>query len=107
VGGWRRLRNEEHHNFYASPNITRVIKSSSMRWAGNVTRMGEMRSVCKIYVGIPEGKRSRGRPRHRWEDNITVDRREIESEDTDWIHLAQDRDCWQALFNTAMYFRVP
>jgi hypothetical protein len=26
VGGWRRLHNEELHNFYASPNIIRVIK---------------------------------------------------------------------------------
>jgi hypothetical protein len=28
VGGdWRRLHNEELHNFYAAPNIIRVIKS--------------------------------------------------------------------------------
>jgi hypothetical protein len=26
-GDWRRLHNKELHNFYASPNITRVIKS--------------------------------------------------------------------------------
>jgi hypothetical protein len=26
VGGWRRLRNEELHNLYASRNIIRVIK---------------------------------------------------------------------------------
>jgi hypothetical protein len=27
AGGWRRLHNGELHNLYASPNITRVIKS--------------------------------------------------------------------------------
>jgi hypothetical protein len=27
VGDWRRLHNEELHNFYASPDIVRVIKS--------------------------------------------------------------------------------
>jgi hypothetical protein len=27
MGGWRRLRNEELHNFYVSPNVIRVIKS--------------------------------------------------------------------------------
>jgi hypothetical protein len=28
-------------------------------------------------VGRPEGKRLLGRPRHRWEDNIKMDLREI------------------------------
>jgi hypothetical protein len=32
AGGWRRLRNEELHNLYASPNIIRVIKSKRIRW---------------------------------------------------------------------------
>jgi hypothetical protein len=27
VGGWIRLRNEELHNLYTSPNIIRVMKS--------------------------------------------------------------------------------
>jgi hypothetical protein len=27
AGGWRRLHNEELHNFYALQNIIRVIKS--------------------------------------------------------------------------------
>jgi hypothetical protein len=41
VGGWRRLHNEELHNLYASLNIIRVMISSSMRGAGQVTRMEE------------------------------------------------------------------
>jgi hypothetical protein len=40
TGDWRKLRNEELHNFYSSPNIIRMIKSRRMRWAGNVARMG-------------------------------------------------------------------
>jgi len=45
AGGWRRLHKEEHHNLYALTNVTRVIKSWSMRWAGHVTRVGELRNA--------------------------------------------------------------
>jgi hypothetical protein len=30
AGDWRRLNNKEHHNLYASPNVTRVIKLRKM-----------------------------------------------------------------------------
>jgi hypothetical protein len=36
-------------------------------------------------------KRPFVRPRHRWEDNIRMDLREMGWEDVDWMHLAQDR----------------
>jgi len=47
-GDWRRLRNEELHNLYSSPNSIRVIKSRWMRWAGHVARMGEIRNAYNI-----------------------------------------------------------
>jgi hypothetical protein len=34
--------------------------------------MGEMRNAYKILVRKHEGKRTLGRPRHRWEDNIRI-----------------------------------
>jgi hypothetical protein len=36
AGGWRRLYNDELHNFCASSNVIRVIKLMRMRWAGHV-----------------------------------------------------------------------
>jgi hypothetical protein len=36
-----------------------------------------MRNAYNILVGKPEEKRSNGRPRHRWEDNIRTDIGEI------------------------------
>jgi hypothetical protein len=36
TGGWRKLHNEEVHNLDSSPSIIRMIKSRSIRWAGNV-----------------------------------------------------------------------
>jgi hypothetical protein len=36
AGDWRRLHNEELHNLYASPNISKTIKSRRMKWARNI-----------------------------------------------------------------------
>jgi hypothetical protein len=41
-------------------------------------------------MGRPEIKRLLGIPRHRWEDNIKMDLREI-GWGMDWFYLAQDR----------------
>jgi hypothetical protein len=40
-----------------------------MRWVGNVAPMEDERKVCKVLVGKPEGKRSLGRLRCRWDQN--------------------------------------
>jgi hypothetical protein len=50
----------------------------------------EGRGVYRVLVGRPEGERSLGRPRHRWEDNIKMDLREIGSMGRtgfDWLRI--------------------
>jgi hypothetical protein len=106
-GPWRKLHNDDLHNLYSSPNIVRVIKSRSMRWAGYVARMGEGRGIYRILVGRPEGKRPLGRPRRRWGDNIEMDLREIGIDGANWIQLTQDRVQCRAFVNTVMNLRVP
>jgi hypothetical protein len=64
-GSWRKLRNDELHSLYSSPNIVRVTESRRLKWAGHVARMGEGRSVYRVLVGRPEGKKPLGRPRRR------------------------------------------
>ena len=99
TGEWRKLHNEELNDLYCSPSIVRVIKSIRMRWAGHVARMGKRRGVYRVLVGNPEGKRSLGRHRRRWKDNIKMDIQEVGCGSMDWIELAQDRDRWRALVN--------
>jgi hypothetical protein len=77
TGEWRRLHNKELYVLYSSPNIIRVIKSRKLRWAGHVARMGERSGAYRALVEKPEGRRSLGRPRRRWEDNIKMDLREV------------------------------
>jgi hypothetical protein len=87
-GELRRLHNEELHSLYHSPNILRVIKSKRLRWAGHVARMKEGRTDFRILTGTPTRKRPLGRPRHRWEDNIRMDLKEIGINIRNWVDSA-------------------
>jgi hypothetical protein len=69
--------------------------------------MVEDRGVHRVLVGKPEGKRSLGRPRRRWEDNIKIDLQEVGGSLGDWMELGQDRDRWRALVGMVRDFRVP
>jgi hypothetical protein len=62
--------------------------------------------VYRVLVERPENKRPLGRPRHRWEDNIEMDLREIGIDGVNWICLAQDRVWWRTFVNTVMNLRV-
>jgi hypothetical protein len=61
TGGWRKLCNEGLRNLYSSPSIIRIIKSRRMRWAGHVARMREKKSMYRLLLVKPEGKRPLGR----------------------------------------------
>jgi hypothetical protein len=64
-----------------------------------------VRSAYNILVAVPEGKKSLGRPRLSYKDNIRMDPREIWW-DVDWMHVALDGDQWRALVKTVMNLRV-
>jgi hypothetical protein len=71
--------------------------------------MGEGDHLLPINMGLSEkneGTRPFWKPTHRLE-HIRIDSGETEWEVVEWIHLAQDRDQWGALVNTAMNLQVP
>jgi hypothetical protein len=68
---WRKLHNDELHG-----------RDMWHAWG---------RSVYRVLVGRPEGKRQLGRPRRRRDDNIKMDLKKIEIDGANWIRLAQDR----------------
>jgi hypothetical protein len=65
------------NDLHFSPNIIRVIKSSTIRWAGHVVLWGERRGVYRVLVGKLQGKRPLRRLRRRWEYNIKMDLQEV------------------------------
>jgi hypothetical protein len=68
---------------------------------------GKKEMFTGYWFGGTNGKKTVGRPRRRWEDNIRMDPREIGIDGTMFINLAQDRIQWHACVNTVMNFRVP
>jgi len=56
----------------------------------------------QMSVEKSEGKSPRRRIGCGWEDNIKIER-----ENVDWIHLAQDGAQWRSVVNTVMKGRDP
>jgi hypothetical protein len=56
TGGWRKLQNEELHNFYSSPNIIRMFKSRRMKLVEHKAHMGEVRNYTKFLLEHLKGR---------------------------------------------------
>jgi hypothetical protein len=50
TGKRRRLHNEKIYVLYSSTNISWVIKSRRMKWAGHVARKGNRRGAYRVGV---------------------------------------------------------
>lgn len=95
TGQWRSLKNRELEEKYRAPNIMQVFKARRMKYAGHVARMDENRTPLIMLTEDVEGKRSRGRPKLRWSDNIKADVEEMGLEAERWMEIAQDRRGWR------------
>ena len=73
-----------------------------MGWAKHVARIGGRRGTYRVLVEKTEGKRPFGRRRHRLEDNIKMDLREVGWGGSNWIDLAWDRGRCRDLVNAVM-----
>jgi len=70
----------------------------------HVARIEGECNAYRILVRRPVGKRPLGKSRHRRENCMNVNLRETGRECVDWIHLAQDMNCWLAVVNTVVNF---
>jgi hypothetical protein len=96
TGDGRKLRDDELHNLYSSPNIITMIKSMRIILSEHVARIGR-----RMHVGY-WWKSQKERPRRGWVDSIKTDLGEIGLDGVDWICLARDRDQGRALVKTVM-----
>ena len=65
--------------------------------------MDECRNAFKIVTGNPAGKR----PKHKWEESIRMNLKEIGVSTRNWIDSVQDGDYWRALVNVVLNLQFP
>jgi hypothetical protein len=73
-------------------HIITEITSRRSRWAGHVTRPEEGRNAFKLLMGKSIGRRHLGGARHIWEDNISMNRKEMGIKTRNWVYSVQDMD---------------
>jgi len=87
---WRIKNNEElKKKLIKHGNIVNHIKAQRLSWFGHIQRMPETRAAKKIFKWNPLTTRPRGRPKHRWEDNILQDLGQMKIKN--WITCVQHR----------------
>ena len=73
-------------------DIIEYTLKQKLKWAGHIARLKDNRWTRRCTEWQPRrGRRSRGRPSRRWQDDIT------EKEGTTWIRKATDRRRWKTL----------
>ena len=74
---------------------------------GAACSMCSREGQCMLsFVGKCKGKISLERGWRRWKGNVEMNLREMRWECVDWVRLAQERDKWRAVVNTAMNLAV-
>ena len=86
---WNIKNDEELDKMIKHENIVNYIKAQRLSWSSHVQRMPETGAAKKIFKWNPLTTRPRGRPKHRWEDNIIQDLGQMKIKI--WITCVQDR----------------
>lgn len=96
--------NEETRRLTGQPLITGVLKSRRLQWAGHVARAAPTRYIRQVLDGRPTSPRPLGRPRLRWEDNVSKDAGRLGI--PDWRATCQDRAAWRDACDAAIGLSV-
>jgi hypothetical protein len=72
-------------------NIVRFIKSQKLAWYGHVNRMADNKNVKAIKKWNPSDRRSRGRAKTRWKDDVDADAMKI----TNWETGVEYKLAWK------------
>jgi hypothetical protein len=80
-------------------DIVRFIKAQRIKWLGLIQRMEQARSTRKLLDWKPMGTRPAGRPRQRWQKDVTENLKKLKVKI--WKETAKDRRTWRDLAEKA------
>jgi hypothetical protein len=101
---WRILTNKEIYAIVNKPTITETVMLHRLRWFGHLQRMEENRIPERVLYMDLETTSLRGRPRNRWQDEVTEDGRIVGEEG--WQKKLYNREEWKKLLRTARNRRI-
>jgi hypothetical protein len=96
---WRIRNNAELGQVINGADIVRFIKAQRVKWLGHIQRMDTSRTAKRILEWKPRGRRSLGRPRLRWLNDVCDDIKMLKV--INWKELATDRKVWNDLSEKA------
>ena len=82
-----------------SQTLLLISKLKDPAWARHLVCMNSDRTIKRIFNTKPDGARSGGRPKLRWEDGVDQDMRI--SGVKNWKKVAINRDEWAQLLKMA------
>ena len=94
-----RIRNQEFRDKLGIAPIFKKMRENRLSWFGHVQRKTFAAPVRRVESIIVEGKRSRGRPRRTWDEQIKVDLHELNLSKG----LTRDRDNWRRHIHVVVY----
>jgi hypothetical protein len=92
---WKIINHAELDQVINGADIVRFIKAQKVKWLGHIQRMDTSRIAKRTFEWKAIGRRSLGRPRLRWLDDVCDDLKVLKVKN--WKELARDRKVWNGL----------
>jgi hypothetical protein len=100
---WRIRNNAELDQMINGADIVRFIKAQRVKWLDHIQRMDTSRIAKRIFEWKPTGRRSLGRPRLRWFDDVCDDLKVLNVRNCK--ELSMDRKVWNDLSEKAKTYK--
>ena len=86
------------------PTIAETIRLNRLHWFGHVNRVDENIIPKKVLSMNLETTTLRGRPRNRWQDEVTMDGRLVDA--TGWRERVHNREEWKKLLRMTRNYHI-